>query len=203
MQMSIFLALSAAITPWGVVGLFSIVAFIAVYIIRKKFGPQWERLAAYIPALNFDLTPGATILSKVAQALPGVLIAAGLGAITSGASLGPTLLAALGGALAAAGHEFAKWLPIIPYRGETGEVKIPSAPKVPTGLGLMLVLALALGACGGAATKDPCSPADKVAIEAQYSAKFLEQCSGFESAAECPYTQDLRTERAKAEEKCR
>ena len=201
--MSLFILLQSALTPGGVVGLFALVAFIAVYVIRKKFGPQWERLAAYIPALNFDLTPGYAILSKFAQALPGILVAAVLGAITSGGSLGPTLLAALGGALAAVGHEFAKWLPFIPYRGETGDVKIPGAPKLPTGLSvLMLACFLSVG-CAGTVAKDPCTAADKAAIEAQYSAKFLFKCANFESAAECPYTEDLRAERAKAEEKCR
>ena len=200
--MSIFLALQAALTPWGVVGLFSIIAFVAVYAIRKKFGPQWERLAAYIPALNFDLTPGATILSKVVQSLPGILIAAVLGAITSGGSVVPTLLAALGGALAAAGHEFAKWLPLIPYRGETGDVKIPAAPKLPTGIGLMLVIALMLGACSAATMKEPCSPADKAKIEAVYAEEAL-NCFNQDLAAEQACINEKMALRAKDEEKCR
>ena len=200
--MSIFLTLQTALSTWGVVGLFASVAFISVYIIRKKFGPQWERLAAYVPALRFDLTPGASILSKLLQAVPGTLIAAALGAVTSGASLGPTLLAALGGLLAAAGHEFAKWLPLIPYRGETGEPKLPGAPKLPTGLSVLMI-AVALSGCTGAVAKDPCTAADKAAIQFDYSTKFMEKCADFESAAACPYTEELRAERAKNEEKCR
>lgn len=199
--MSLFLIIQTALTPAWMVGLFAVLAFLAVYVIRKKFGPQWERLAAIVPVLNFDLTPGSVIFSKFVQALPGALVAAALGAATSGASLGPTLLAALGGLLASVGHEFLKWLPIIPYRGETSSAKLPSPPNVPIGLLTLAVLSLVIG-CAGTA-KEPCSSADKAGIEANYSAAFMEKCFSFNSASECPYTEELRAKRAKDEEKCR
>jgi hypothetical protein len=200
--MSLFVLLQTALGTPGLIGLFALVAFVAVYVIRKKFGPQWERLVAYVPVLGTDLTPGSVILSKFVQALPGALVAAVLGAVTSGASLGPTLLAALGGLLAAAGHEFAKWLPIIPYRGEVGEEKLPGAPKVPTGIaGLML--ALSLFSCGAGAIKEPCSTSDKAAILGTYSVEFAERCAPYNSMAECPFTKEIQAKRDKELEKCR
>ena len=200
--MSLFAILQASLTTPGVIGLFALIAFVAVYLIRKKWGPQWERLAAYVPALNFDLTPGTVILSKFVQALPSVLIAAALGAVSSGASLGPTLLAALAGLLAPLGHEFAKAVPFIPYKGETGEAKLPGAPKLPTGL-MALMIAVSMWGCAGTQIKDPCSAADKAEIQREYAIAFTEKCFSFDSAASCPYTNDLKAERAKSEEKCR
>jgi hypothetical protein len=199
--MSIFLIIQAALTTPGLLGLFAAVTFVLVYALRKKFGPQWEKVANIIPALNFDLTPGLTILNKFVQALPGILIAAALGAITSGGSLVPTLLAALAGPLASLFHEFAKWLPILSYKGETGEAKLPGAPRLPTGIAGMM-LALSMFGCLGS-PKEPCSAADKATIYANYSAEFMKRCAPYESAAACPYTEELRAQRAKDEEKCR
>src|SRR6478735_548536 len=103
--MSLFVILQTALGTPALIGLFAAVAFAVVYVIRKKYGAQWEKLAALVPALNFDLTPGYVILSKFVQALPSVLIGAALGAVTSGASLWPTVLSALAGLLAPLGHE--------------------------------------------------------------------------------------------------
>lgn len=200
--MSLFVILQTALTTPGFIGLIALVAFVAVYIIRKKFGPQWEKLASVIPALNFDLTPGLVILSKFVQALPSVLIAAAIGAATSGASLGPTLLAALAGLLAPLGHELIKAVPFIPYRGETGEAKLPGAPKLPTGL-TMIVLALAVSMFGcSAGNPEPCSPADKAEIMRVYSVGYL-NCFNDDSTVEQSCIDNQKAIRAKNEEKCR
>ena len=204
--MSAFLVLQSALTPYGVIGLFSVIVFLTIYAVRKKFGPQWDRLASYIPVLNFNETPYMAIVSKLVQALPGTLLAAGLGAVTSGASLGPTLLSALAGLLASAGHEFLKWLPVVPYKGATNEPAlpdIPKSPKVPAMLtGAMMVLVALTVSCA-TLPKDPCTAADKAAIQAQYTAEMLEKCSQYSSRAECPYADDVKAERAKKEERCR
>jgi hypothetical protein len=199
--MSIFLAIQTALTTPGLLGVFTLVTFVLVYAIRKKYGPQWERLVAFIPALNIDLTPGWVILNKFVQALPGIVVAAALGAITSGASLGPTLLAALAGPLASLFHEFAKWLPILSYRGETGELKLPKAPKLPTGIASLMIV-FSLFSCAGL-PKEPCSAKEKAAIMANYSIEFVKKCSAFKTSAECPYTEELRAKRHQETMKCR
>lgn len=115
----IFTILVSSLGYPAVIGIISGLAFLIVYGIRKIFGTQWDNLVSYIPALNLNLTPGYTLLSKFAQAIPATVLAAAIGALTSGASLGPTLLAALAGPLAALGHEMLKEFPFVSYRGET------------------------------------------------------------------------------------
>lgn len=121
----------------AVIGLISLVSFAFVYLVRKYFGKEWDAVDKYIPALNFSMTPGLSLVSKFAQALPATLFAAGLGAITSGGSLVPTLLAAIAGPLAALGHEMLKSFPFIPYKGSTpaSDPVIPGAPNLPTNVG--------------------------------------------------------------------
>lgn len=203
--MTVYLVLQAVLGTWGVIGLFAIIAFGAVYGIRKFFGKEWDAVASYIPSINFDLTPGKVILSKLVQAIPATVVAAGLGAVTSGVSLGPTLVSALAGLLAAAGHEFLKAFPLIPYKGETANLlasdpKIPGPPKLPTLLGM---LAIMLSVFGCAVQPEPCTAADKAGIEARYSEKVLVECAAYSSLAECPNIDDLKAKRAKEEEVCR
>ncbi len=199
--MSLFLVLQAALGTPGLVGLFAVIVGGIIYVIRKKFGPQWERLVGFVPALNFDMTPWLALLSKLVQALPGTVLAAVLGAVTSGGSLVPTLVSALAGLLAAIGHEVLKAIPQIPYKGETGEAKLPSPPKVPTGL-LTIVLVLSVFACGPTAIKDPCSAADKAEIERVYIVEAV-KCFNADTAVEESCLADQKAIRAKTEEKCR
>lgn len=128
------------VTKFGlpaVIGIISLAAFCFVYLVRKYFGKQWDIVDKYIPALNFSLTPGLTIVSKFAQMLPATLVAAAIGAVTSGGALTPTLIAAAAGPLAALGHELLKSLPFVPYTGSTpsSDPVFPSDPKLPTGTG--------------------------------------------------------------------
>lgn len=132
----VFAYLVAKVGLPAVIGLISLVSFAFVYLIRKYFGKQWDIVDKYIPALNFSLTPGMTLVSKFAQALPATLFAAGLGAITSGGSLVPTLAAASAGPLAALGHEMLKQFPLVSYVGSTpaSAQSILKTPNLPTGV---------------------------------------------------------------------
>ncbi len=209
--MNYFAVLVSYIGMPAVVGLISAISFLFVYLVRKRFGSQWEYLASYIPALNFNLTPGYTILSKFAQALPATLFAAGIGAVTSGGALVPTLLAALAGPLAVLGHELLKVIPWIPYRGETpvSDPVIPPAPKLPTGISAstttkIIAGTLMIGVLSCASPKpEPCTPADKARIEANYSENVAIKCAAYASLAECPGYPALAAERKKEEIPCR
>lgn len=205
--MSLFIILQTAMGTPALIGLLSVVSFLLVFGIRKVFGRQWERVANLIPAINFDLTPGWTILSKLVQALPATLIAATIGAATSGVSLGPTLVAATAGLLSVSGHEFAKWLPLIPYRGDTANVlsggpKIPGLPGVSTGL-VVGAICLALVSCSAGRLAEPCSAADKAAIVSKYAAIELQECGDYDSLNSCPFFDDIKADRAKEDAKCR
>lgn len=186
--MSTFILLQALMGTPALVGVFAVITFLLVYAIRKRWGHAWERVAAYVPALGFDMTPGLTIVSKLFQMLPGALIGAALGAVTSGASLGPTLISALAGPLASVGHELAKAIPVIPYRGETDNPdRLPAPPRLPKGLTLLIVgMVLAIGAClpGMPPT---CSPDDAAmaahAVECRIRVK--NECKGVPND-ECP-----------------
>ncbi len=107
--------------------------FLLMYGFRKwPFTARiWERVASVIPALNFDMTPGLVILSKVWQGFFPTITATVFGALASGGSVKVALLASLAGPLTVLGHEFAKWLPVIPYRGAISAkaVKAKPAPK--------------------------------------------------------------------------
>lgn len=213
--MSLFAVLVAHLGMPAVIGIISTVVFLIVYLIRKVFGKQWDKAASYIPALNFNLTPGYSLLSKFAQSVPAILLAAGIGALTSGVSLGPTLISALAGPLAVLGHEMLKAFPFVPYKGATPESKddlnIPGPPNLPTGLTfptskttiVLAALCVSLMNCLPSSQVKVCSAADKAAIEAQYIENVAIKCAAYNSFDECPAAPDLAAQRAKDEIPCR
>lgn len=154
-------------------GVLCVALFLAMLGLRK-WAPTakiWERVAAVVPALNFDMTPGLVLLNKMWQGAFPTIVAALLGALASGGNPWVAVVAALAGPVTVFGHEFLKWLPFLPYRGavnpkalpvaamksdDDDDDKTPPSPRVPplasaATLGLFAICCLA--GCGLFASK--------------------------------------------------
>lgn len=110
-------------------GVLTVFIFLTMYALRKwaPTAKLWERVANVIPALDFDMTPGLAFLRKTWQGLFPTLVSAIVGALASGGSVKVAAIAALAGPITVFGHEFAKWLPFLPYTGQTH----PAASSLP------------------------------------------------------------------------
>lgn len=108
-------------------GALCVVLFITMLGLRKwaPTAKVWERVASVFPALDFDMTPGLALLSKMWQGAFPTIVAAILGALASGGNPWVAVVAALAGPVTVFGHEFLKWLPFLPYRGAVNPKALP------------------------------------------------------------------------------
>lgn len=114
--------------PGTAFGVLIVSVFLAVYGLRKwaPTAKLWERIANVIPSLNFDMTPGLAFLRKAWQGVIPTVFAAVAGALASGGNVKVALIAALAGPITVFGHEFAKWLPFLPYTGAVHPAALPA-----------------------------------------------------------------------------
>lgn len=142
-------------------GVLCTVLFLTMYLLRKwsPTAKLWERVARVIPAIDFDMTPGLTLLSKMWQGCFPTMVAAAVGALASGTNPWVAAVAALAGPVTVFGHEFLKWLPWLSYRGQVNPVafvqpakKAPSIPPIAACFAMGFLMALA--ACTGLGQRD-------------------------------------------------
>ncbi len=148
-------------TAFGTLCVFLFLAMLGL----RKWAPTakiWERVASVIPAIDFDVTPGLMLLNKIWQSAFPTIVAAVIGALASGGNPWVAAVAAIAGPVTVFGHEFAKWLPFLPYRGavnpkalvassvakadDDDDDKTPPSPRLPLAVASAFLLCLA--GCG-------------------------------------------------------
>lgn len=140
-----------------------LVVFLAVWGFRKLFPNAWVWLVKRVPSLGFDETPVLEFLDKTVQALPGTVLAAVLGALSTGGSVKAAALAALAGPLMAIAHHILQAIPWIPYLGKLG--KGFKFSKTTGASGLLILLGCAIGATSACAFLGKGGPVYPVAVK--------------------------------------